>query len=41
MNVWVGAMLVGSIAFTKQEGEAVARGEEIGYFAFGGSTIIK
>ncbi|GAA6054109.1 hypothetical protein NBRC10513_006125 [Rhodotorula toruloides] len=40
MNVWVGAMMVASIHMTKQEGEPVKRGEETGYFAFGGSTIV-
>lgn len=36
----VGAMLVGSIIETKKEGDVVARGEELGYFAYGGSTVI-
>ena len=36
----VGAMMVGSICLTKQEGDSVERGEEVGYFKFGGSTII-
>ncbi|GAA6057046.1 hypothetical protein JCM3770_005225 [Rhodotorula araucariae] len=40
MNVWIGAMMVASIHMTKQEGEPVKRGEETGYFAFGGSTIV-
>ncbi|CDR45926.1 RHTO0S11e06370g1_1 [Rhodotorula toruloides] len=40
LNVWVGAMMVASIHMTKQEGEPVKRGEETGYFAFGGSTIV-
>lgn len=31
---------IGSIEFTKAPGEEVKRGEETGYFAFGGSTII-
>ncbi|KAF8591150.1 hypothetical protein K439DRAFT_1327876 [Ramaria rubella] len=38
--VCVGAMMVGSIITTLQEGEHVARGQEFGYFAFGGSTIV-
>jgi phosphatidylserine decarboxylase len=38
--VAVGAMMVGSIVLTKGEGDEVKRGEEIGYFKFGGSTII-
>ena len=32
--------MVGSIKTTVQEGQAVKRGEEFGYFAFGGSTIV-
>lgn len=36
----VGAMMVGSICLTKQEGDSIERGEEVGYFKFGGSTII-
>ena len=35
MCVCVGAMMVGSIKTTVAEGEAVKRGQEIGYFAFG------
>ncbi|KAJ6577016.1 phosphatidylserine decarboxylase-domain-containing protein [Mycena vulgaris] len=38
--VCVGAMMVGSIETTVKEGEAVKRGQEFGYFAFGGSTIV-
>jgi phosphatidylserine decarboxylase len=38
--VCVGAMMVGSIKTTVEEGQAVKRGEEFGYFAFGGSTIV-
>ncbi|KAF8339845.1 phosphatidylserine decarboxylase-domain-containing protein [Cantharellus anzutake] len=38
--VCVGAMMVGSIITTVQEGQRVSRGEEFGYFAFGGSTIV-
>ncbi|KAF8525860.1 phosphatidylserine decarboxylase-domain-containing protein [Hysterangium stoloniferum] len=38
--VCVGAMMVGSIITTVQEGEHVIRGQEFGYFAFGGSTIV-
>jgi phosphatidylserine decarboxylase len=37
--VAVGAMFVGSIVFTKNEGR-VKRMNEHGYFAFGGSTIL-
>lgn len=36
----VGALLVGSIVFTAQEGQKVVKGEELGYFAYGGSTVI-
>jgi len=32
--------MVGSIVTTVKEGEQVARGQEFGYFAFGGSTIV-
>ena len=38
--VCIGAMMVGSTIITKKEGEEVKRGEEFGYFAFGGSTIV-
>jgi len=38
--ITVGATLVGSINFTVQEGEKIRRGDEIGYFAFGGSTLL-
>ncbi|KAJ7737768.1 phosphatidylserine decarboxylase-domain-containing protein [Mycena maculata] len=40
MAVCVGAMMVGSIETTVKEGESVQRGQEFGYFAFGGSTIV-
>ncbi|GAA5932137.1 uncharacterized protein JCM15063_001131 [Sporobolomyces koalae] len=40
MNVWVGAMMVASINQTVHEGDKVQRGDEVGYFAFGGSTIV-
>ncbi|GMK58812.1 hypothetical protein CspeluHIS016_0602540 [Cutaneotrichosporon spelunceum] len=40
MTVWVGAMMVGSIGTSVQEGEMVERGQELGWFAFGGSTIV-
>lgn len=36
----VGAMMVGSIVLTLNEGDVVKRGQEVGYFKFGGSTII-
>jgi phosphatidylserine decarboxylase len=32
--------VVGSIATTVEEGQMVERGDEMGYFAFGGSTIV-
>ncbi|KAJ7573667.1 phosphatidylserine decarboxylase-domain-containing protein [Mycena floridula] len=40
MCVCVGAMMVGSIETTVEEGQDVERGDEFGYFAFGGSTIV-
>lgn len=36
----VGAMMVGSTILTKSIGDSVKKGEEIGYFKFGGSTIL-
>lgn len=38
--VAVGALLVGSIAWEKKPGEAILRGENLGFFAYGGSTVI-
>ncbi|ORX34011.1 phosphatidylserine decarboxylase [Kockovaella imperatae] len=40
MTVWVGAMMVGSIKTSVEEGQMVERTDELGYFAFGGSTIV-
>lgn len=40
MVICVGAMMVGSTVITRQEGEEVKRAEELGYFKFGGSTIV-
>ncbi|WWD21646.1 phosphatidylserine decarboxylase [Kwoniella shandongensis] len=40
MTVWVGAMMVGSILTSVEEGQEVDRADELGYFAFGGSTIV-
>ncbi|KAL4245597.1 Phosphatidylserine decarboxylase proenzyme 2 [Abortiporus biennis] len=40
MAVCIGAMMVGSIKTTVNEGDFVKRGQEFGYFAFGGSTIV-
>ncbi|GAA5832782.1 hypothetical protein JCM11251_005761 [Rhodosporidiobolus azoricus] len=38
--VQIGALLVASIRQTKREGKEVKRGDELGYFAYGGSTIV-
>lgn len=38
--VAIGATMVGSINFTKKKGDYVKKGDEFGYFAFGGSTVI-
>ncbi|KAJ7556151.1 hypothetical protein O6H91_05G071300 [Diphasiastrum complanatum] len=38
--VAIGATMVGSITFSKKEGDKVKKGEEFGYFSFGGSTCI-
>lgn len=38
--VCIGAMMVGSTVLTVKEGEKVKRGDEFGYFKFGGSTIV-
>ncbi|KAI9069632.1 hypothetical protein FKP32DRAFT_1671210 [Trametes sanguinea] len=38
--VCIGAMMVGSIHMTVEEGQQVKRGQEFGYLAFGGSTIV-
>jgi phosphatidylserine decarboxylase len=40
MAVCVGAMMVGSIQTTVQEGDHVQRGQEFGYFAFGNEISI-
>ncbi|KAI9729474.1 MAG: phosphatidylserine decarboxylase [Cirrosporium novae-zelandiae] len=40
MVICVGAMMVGSTVITRKAGEKVSRAEELGYFKFGGSTII-
>ncbi|KZT00919.1 uncharacterized protein LAESUDRAFT_816191 [Laetiporus sulphureus 93-53] len=40
MFVCIGAMMVGSIKTTVEEGQHVERGQELGYFAFGGSTVV-
>lgn len=33
-------MLVGSIGWSKKPGETITKGEELGWFAYGGSTCI-
>nr|XP_043629304.1 phosphatidylserine decarboxylase proenzyme 2-like isoform X2 [Erigeron canadensis] len=38
--VAIGATMVGSITFTKKTGDYVQKGDEFGYFSFGGSTVI-
>ncbi|XP_010536896.2 PREDICTED: LOW QUALITY PROTEIN: phosphatidylserine decarboxylase proenzyme 3-like [Tarenaya hassleriana] len=38
--VAIGATMVGSITFVKKEGEHLKKGDELGYFSFGGSTVI-
>ena len=40
MVICVGAMMVGSTVITRHPGEKVKRAEELGYFKFGGSTIL-
>jgi phosphatidylserine decarboxylase len=40
MFVCIGAMMVGSTVITRKPGERVKRAEELGYFKFGGSTIL-
>jgi phosphatidylserine decarboxylase len=38
--VAIGAMLVGSILWSKKPGERVRKGEELGWFQYGGSTCV-
>lgn len=38
--VCIGAMMVGSTIMSVKEGDHVKRGQEMGYFAFGGSTLV-
>jgi len=38
--VAVGATMVGSINFTAKEKDTLKKGDELGYFAFGGSTVL-
>ena len=40
MVICVGAMMVGSTVITRKTGERVKRAEELGYFKFGGSTLL-
>ncbi|OAA34061.1 Phosphatidylserine decarboxylase [Metarhizium rileyi] len=40
MVICVGAMMVGSTVITRTPGEEVKRAEELGYFKFGGSTVL-
>ena len=40
MVICVGAMMVGSTVITKKAGEKVSRAEELGFFKFGGSTLL-
>lgn len=40
MFVCIGAMMVGSTIITRKAGEKVRRAEELGYFKFGGSTVL-
>lgn len=38
--ICIGATMVGSIVFTAEEGKSYSKGDELGFFAFGGSTVI-
>lgn len=40
MFICIGAMMVGSTVITRKPGERVKRAEELGYFKFGGSTVL-
>lgn len=40
MFVAVGAMMVGSTVMTVKKGDTVSRTDELGYFKFGGSTVL-
>eukprot|EP00756_Hemistasia_phaeocysticola_P054504 Hpha_TRINITY_DN30421_c0_g1::TRINITY_DN30421_c0_g1_i1::g.168127::m.168127/K01613/psd, PISD; phosphatidylserine decarboxylase len=40
MMVIVGAVQVGTITRTVKEGQVVQKGDEIGFFSFGGSTVV-
>ncbi|XP_078433791.1 phosphatidylserine decarboxylase proenzyme 2-like [Wolffia australiana] len=36
----IGATMVGSITFVKKAGDFISKGDQFGYFSFGGSTVI-
>ena len=38
--VAIGALLVGSVNWSKKPGETVKKGDDLGWFAYGGSTIV-
>ena len=38
--VAIGALLVGSIGWDKGEGNSIKKGDPLGYFQYGGSTVI-
>jgi len=40
MVICIGAMMVGSTIITAEEGQNVKRTDELGYFQFGGSTLV-
>jgi phosphatidylserine decarboxylase len=40
MVICVGAMMVGSTVITREGGDKVNRADELGYFKFGGSTLL-
>lgn len=40
MYICIGAMMVGSTVITRKTGEKLSRAEELGYFKFGGSTVL-
>lgn len=40
MVICIGAMMVGSTVITRKKGDEVKRAEELGYFKFGGSTLL-
>jgi phosphatidylserine decarboxylase len=40
MVICIGAMMVGSTVITRNKGDQVKRAEELGYFKFGGSTLL-